>query len=61
MSSGVPLLLRAHLYPSALLHVIYGCFVIWGFAVWLKVSRTESGTRPVPVTVPATATAEVSR
>jgi nicotinamide mononucleotide transporter len=52
---GVPLLLRAHLYPSALLYVVYGCFVIWGFAVWLKVSRTESGTPAVP------ATAEASR
>jgi len=46
---GVPLLLRAHLYPSALLYVVYGAFVVWGFVVWLKVSRTE----PIPAPVPA--------
>jgi nicotinamide mononucleotide transporter len=36
---GVPLLLRAHLYPSAVLYVVYGAFVVWGFTVWLAVSR----------------------
>jgi nicotinamide mononucleotide transporter len=36
---GVPLLLRAHLYPSAVLYMVYGGFVIWGFVVWLKISR----------------------
>ena len=36
---GVPLLWDARLYPSAILYAIYGAFVIWGFAVWLKVSR----------------------
>jgi nicotinamide mononucleotide transporter len=44
---GVPLLLRAHLYPSALLYVVYGGFVIWGFAVWLKVSRVPPARTPV--------------
>jgi nicotinamide mononucleotide transporter len=37
---GVPLLLRAHLYPSATLYVVYGAFVVWGFTVWLHTSRT---------------------
>ena len=40
---GVPLLLRAHLYPSALLYLVYGAFVVWGFVVWLGVSRHETG------------------
>jgi nicotinamide mononucleotide transporter len=34
---------------GALLYVVYGAFVVWGFVVWLKVSRTE----PIPVPVPA--------
>jgi nicotinamide mononucleotide transporter len=36
---GVPLLLRAELYPSALLYLIYGAFVIWGFLVWWRLAR----------------------
>jgi nicotinamide mononucleotide transporter len=47
---GVPLLLRAQLYPSATLYLIYGGFVIWGFAVWLAVSR-RAGATPEPATV----------
>jgi nicotinamide mononucleotide transporter len=39
---GVPLLLRAHLYPSAVLYVVYGAFVIWGFTVWLRATRVEA-------------------
>ncbi len=38
---GVPLLLRAHLYPSATLYLFYACFVIWGFTVWRKAFREE--------------------
>jgi nicotinamide mononucleotide transporter len=41
---GVPLLLRAHLYPSAVLYGVYGGFVIWGFVVWLRVSRSVRST-----------------
>ena len=41
---GVPLLLKAHLYPSAFLYLVYGGFVIWGFVVWLGAARRE---RPV--------------
>jgi nicotinamide mononucleotide transporter len=37
---GVPLLLRAHLYPSATLYMVYGAFVVWGFTVWLRTTRT---------------------
>ena len=41
---GVPLLLRAGYYPSALLYVVYGAFCLWGFATWLRLRRsTVSG------------------
>jgi len=33
---GVPLLLRAGYYPSALLYIVYGVVCVWGFAVWWK-------------------------
>lgn len=36
---GVPLLLRAGYYPSALLYVVYGGFCVWGFAAWTRVRR----------------------
>jgi nicotinamide mononucleotide transporter len=37
---GVPLLLRAGYYPSALLYVVYGAFCVWGFAAWLRLRRS---------------------
>lgn len=36
---GVPLLVKAHLYPSAVLYLVYGGFVVWGFFVWMRYSR----------------------
>ncbi|MCS4534811.1 nicotinamide riboside transporter PnuC [Corynebacterium sp. HS2168-gen11] len=36
---GVPLLLKAGYYPSAVLYIVYGVFVLWGFFVWLKIQR----------------------
>lgn len=36
---GVPLLIGAGYYPSAVLYLVYGAFVLWGFFVWLKVQR----------------------
>ena len=36
---GVPLLLRAGYYPSALLYVVYGAFCVWGLATWLRLRR----------------------
>lgn len=38
---GVPLLLQAGYYPSAVLYLVYGAFVIWGFAVWWRVDLAE--------------------
>lgn len=39
---GVPLLLKAGFYPSAVLYLVYAVFVLWGFAVWLQIQRTAS-------------------
>ena len=36
---GVPELLHFHYYPSAILYGVYAAFVIWGFVVWLRISR----------------------
>ncbi|WP_305783162.1 nicotinamide mononucleotide transporter family protein [Symbioplanes lichenis] len=37
---GVPELLHFRYYPSAILYAVYAAFVIWGFVVWLRLSRT---------------------
>jgi nicotinamide mononucleotide transporter len=37
---GVPELLHFGYYPSAILYAVYAAFVIWGFVVWLGISRT---------------------
>jgi len=42
---GVPELLHFRYYPSAILYAIYAAFVVWGFVVWLRLSRAESGQR----------------
>ncbi|WP_255657628.1 nicotinamide mononucleotide transporter family protein [Actinoplanes sp. L3-i22] len=36
---GVPELLHFGYYPSAVLYAVYAGFVIWGFLVWLRISR----------------------
>ncbi|MFL6132665.1 MAG: nicotinamide riboside transporter PnuC, partial [Nocardioidaceae bacterium] len=38
---GVPLLWHSHYYPTAVLFVVYGALVVWGFVVWLRASRVE--------------------
>ncbi|MFC4605475.1 nicotinamide riboside transporter PnuC [Rhodococcus kronopolitis] len=40
---GVPLLLQAGFYPSAVLYLVYAGFVLWGFAVWLRIQRRAVG------------------
>lgn len=42
---GVPLLLAAGYYPSAILYLVYGAFVLWGFFVWLKVQSRPASLR----------------
>jgi nicotinamide mononucleotide transporter len=39
---GVPLLLQAGYYPSAILYLVYGGFCLWGFAVWHQAQRREA-------------------
>jgi nicotinamide mononucleotide transporter len=38
---GVPLLLKAHYYPSAIMYIVYGAFCVVGFWSWLKIERRE--------------------
>jgi nicotinamide mononucleotide transporter len=38
---GVPLLLNSGYIPTAVLYGFYAIFVIYGFTVWVKASRTE--------------------
>ncbi|MGZ4479535.1 MAG: nicotinamide riboside transporter PnuC [Nocardioidaceae bacterium] len=38
---GVPLLWHSQYYPTAILYVVYGGLVVYGFFVWLRASRTE--------------------
>ena len=45
---GVPLLLRAGYYPSALLYIVYGVVCVWGFAVWWK---AQGAARPSDTSV----------
>jgi nicotinamide mononucleotide transporter len=49
---GVPELWHSHYYPSAVLYAVYAALVVYGFIVWLRISRREaspdSGLRPVP-------------
>jgi nicotinamide mononucleotide transporter len=46
---GVPLLLRAHLYPSAVLYLFYGAFCLVGFWVWMRSRREPVGGADTPV------------
>ncbi len=48
---GVPLLLAAGYYPSAVLYIVYGCFVTWGLAVWIKVQREQKARQDQPALV----------
>jgi len=38
---GVPLLLMAHFYPSAIMYIVYGGFCVVGFISWLRIERRE--------------------
>jgi nicotinamide mononucleotide transporter len=50
---GVPLLLRAHYYPSAIMYIVYGGFCVVGFLSWLRIERRErDGVRPAGVADP---------
>jgi nicotinamide mononucleotide transporter len=54
---GVPLLLSAGYYPSALMYIVYGAFCVVGLASWWRLERRErSGVEGVPVDSPAVET-----
>jgi nicotinamide mononucleotide transporter len=38
---GVPLLLLAGYYPSAIMYIFYGGFCVVGFVAWLRIERRE--------------------
>ncbi len=42
---GVPLLVHSGFYPSAVLYAVYAGLVLYGFFVWLRVSRTQAPDR----------------
>lgn len=44
---GVPLLLQAGFYPSAVLYGFYGVFCALGFLAWWRVQRTEGADRSI--------------
>ena len=47
---GVPLLVVAQYYPSAIMYVIYGAFCLFGFISWVRLERRE---RDVPELQPS--------
>lgn len=52
---GVPLLLKAQYYPSALMYIIYGAFCVLGFVSWWRLARRQqpvtADDEPASVTV----------
>jgi nicotinamide mononucleotide transporter len=46
---GVPLLLQAGYYPSAVLYLVYGAFCVWGFRTWIRVRRELERTDRIDV------------
>lgn len=39
---GVPLLISAGYYASAILFIFYGAFTIWGFVTWVRVQKKSA-------------------
>ena len=39
---GVPLLWHSGYYPTAILFVVYGALVVWGFVVWRRAAQDET-------------------
>ena len=52
---GVPELIHFRYYPSAILYAVYAAFVIWGFVVWLRISRAAPPAGLDDAAVPAAA------
>jgi nicotinamide mononucleotide transporter len=45
---GVPLLLIAGFYPSAIMYMVYGAFCVLGFISWWRIEKRERAATPVP-------------
>ena len=43
---GVPLLLTAGYYPSAIMYIVYGVFCVVGFISWWRIERRQRGRGP---------------
>jgi nicotinamide mononucleotide transporter len=43
---GIPLLLAAGYYPSAIMYIFYGGFCVLGFWTWLRIERRERAEAP---------------
>ncbi|HEX8510710.1 MAG TPA: nicotinamide riboside transporter PnuC [Propionibacteriaceae bacterium] len=43
---GVPLLLKAGFYPSAIMYIVYGAFCVVGFVSWWRLERSSRGQVP---------------
>jgi nicotinamide mononucleotide transporter len=43
---GVPLLLIAGYYPSAIMYIVYGAICVIGFVAWLRIERRERAETP---------------
>lgn len=50
---GVPLLWHSGYYPTALLFVVYGALVVWGFEVWRRAAQDETPLEREPQAVSA--------
>jgi nicotinamide mononucleotide transporter len=54
---GIPLLLVAGFYPSAIMYVVYGAFCVLGLVSWVRIQRTEgAGAVPAGVADPVSET-----
>ena len=49
---GVPLLLLAGYYPSAIMYIVYGAFCVFGFVSWLRLERAGREGAPVAAADP---------
>ncbi len=50
---GVPLLLVAGYYPSAIMYIVYGAFCVVGFVSWLRLERRGRAAAAIAPTDPA--------
>jgi nicotinamide mononucleotide transporter len=54
---GIPLLLIAGFYPSAIMYIVYGAFCVLGLVSWMRIQRTGSADAvPAGVTDPVSET-----